>query len=508
MANVSPEVVFGMPFLTLSSADIDFSGRELRWRAYTTEEVLSTTRRVELVGKKEFAVAALDLEYETYVVHVGSLRSTLLASFDVHPSRESQIFGLIAEETPTKVPAKYSDFADVFSPELATELPEHTKINIYAIDLEEGKQPPYGPIYSLGPVELETLKTYIRTNLANGFIRLSKSPAGTPILFDKKPNGSLRLCVNYRGLNNITIKNWYPLPLVGESLDCLSRAKQFTQLDLTSAYHRIKIKEGDKLKTAFQTWYGHFEYQMMLFSLTNTPGSFQSYVNKILAKKLDIFVIVYLDDILIYTKDSGKVHVKAVWWVLEVLKKYSFYTNLKKCHFHQDEVRFLGFVVFRDGIRMEEERIDAVKKWPEPQSVQDIQVFIGFANFYRHFINGFSRIAAPHTAMLKTTRSSVTSTSRVDDNEVASGGGAGWSDASKKSAKSNSWTKSGHLGNSNDLEERKFLTSDAREVFNRLRQAFTEVPILWHFDPECHIRDETDASGYAIRRVLSQLTPN
>ena len=235
MANVSPEVVLGMPFLTLSNADVDFSGRDLRWRTYTTEEALPTTRRVELVGKKEFAAAALDPEHETYVVHVASLGST--PSLNVHSSRRPQISGLIAEEAPTKVPAEYSDFADVFSPDLASELPEHTGINDHAIELVDGQQPPYGPIYSLGPVELEILKAYTETNLANGFIRPSKSPAGALILFDRKSDGFLRLCVDYRGLNNLTIKNRYPLPLIGESLDRLGRAKQFTQLNLTSAYH-------------------------------------------------------------------------------------------------------------------------------------------------------------------------------------------------------------------------------------------------------------------------------
>ena len=268
VANVSPEVVLGMPFLTLSGADVDFSGWELRWRTYTTKKALPTTRRVELVGKKEFAAAALNPKHETYVVHVASLNvypsrkpqisgliaeEAPVASLDVHPSRRPQISSLIAEEAPTKVPAKYSDFADVFSPDLASELPEHTGINNHAIELVEGQQPPYGPIYSLGPVELETLKAYIETNLANGFIRPSKSPAGAPILFDRKSDGSLRLCVDYRGLNNLTIKNRYPLPLIGESLDRLGRAKQFTQLDLTSAYHRMKIREGDKWKTAFKT---------------------------------------------------------------------------------------------------------------------------------------------------------------------------------------------------------------------------------------------------------------
>ena len=343
VANISPEVVLGMPFLTLSGADVDFSGRELRWRTYTTEEVLPTTRRVELVGKKEFAAAALDPEHETYVVHVGSVSSDALPSsstsqleLDVHPSRRPQISGLIAEEAPvasldvhpswrpqisgliakealTKVPAKYSDFADVFSPDLASELPKHTGINDHAIELVDVcQQPPYGSIYSLRPVELETLKGYIETNLANGFIRLSKSPAEAPILFDRKSDGSLRLYVDYQGLNNLTIKNRYPLPLIGELLDRLERAKRFTQFDLTSAYHRMRIREGDKWKTAFRTQYGYFKYQLMPFGLTNAPASFQGYISKILAEKLNIFVIVYLDDILIYTDDDRDGHISAV----------------------------------------------------------------------------------------------------------------------------------------------------------------------------------------------------
>ena len=374
MANVSPEVVLGMLFLTLSGADVDFLGHELRWRTYSIEKALSTIKRVELVGKKEFAAAALDLKYETYIVHIGLVRSNALPSsslleLDVHPSRKSQVSGLIAEEAPIKVPAEYSDFADVFSPVLTSELPEHIGINDHAIELVDGQQPPYGPIYSLGLVELETLKAYIKTNLANGFIKPSKSPAGAPILFDRKSDGFLRLCVDYQGLNNLTIKNRYLLPLIGESLDRLGRAKRFTQLDLTSAYHRMRIREGDEWKTAFRTRYGHFEYQVMPFGLTNAPASFQGYINKILAEKLDIFVIVYLDDILIYTEDDGDGHVAAVRWVLEQLRKFSLYANLKKCRFHQDEVRFLGYVVSSKGIRMEDERIEAVKQWPEPQSV-------------------------------------------------------------------------------------------------------------------------------------------
>ena len=226
--NVSPEVVFEMLFLTLSDADIDFLGWELQSRTYITKEVLPTTRRVKLVDKKEFAATTFDPEHEIYIVYVASFRSTSLTSLNVHPFREPQISGLIVKKAPTKVPAKYSDFANIFSPDLAMKLPKHTEINTHTIDLEEDKQLPYGPIYSLVPVELETLKTHIKSNLANSFIGPSKSPAGAPILFGKKPDGTLCLCINYQGLNNITIKNWYPLPIISESLNHLSRAKQFT----------------------------------------------------------------------------------------------------------------------------------------------------------------------------------------------------------------------------------------------------------------------------------------
>ena len=210
---------------------------------------------------------------------------------------------LTQNKAPTEIPPEYADYVEVFSPDLAIKLPENTGINKHAIELVEGKQPPYGPIYSLDPVGLEILKDYIENYLKTGFIRSSKSPAVTPILFDKKLDRSLRSCVDYRGLNNLTIKNQYLLPLIGESLDRLGRAKRFIQLEISSTYHQMRIRKGDEWKIAFRTRYSHFEYQVMPFNLSNTASSFQGYINKILAEKLDISVIVYLDNILIYTED-------------------------------------------------------------------------------------------------------------------------------------------------------------------------------------------------------------
>ena len=180
----------------------------------------------------------MDEYSETFIIHVAALEALEPA---VDPSRAPLLAVLQQDKAPIEIPLEYVHYADVFSPDLAMELPENPGINEHTIELIEGKQSPYGPIYSLGPVELETLKAYIETHLRTGFIRPSKSPAGAPILFDKKSDRSLRLYVDYQGLNNLTIKNWYSLPLIDESLVRLGRTKRFTQLDLTSAYYRMRI---------------------------------------------------------------------------------------------------------------------------------------------------------------------------------------------------------------------------------------------------------------------------
>ena len=254
IADIIAEIVLGMPFLTLSNANIQFVKRELTWKSYTAAKAISTIKWVKLINKKEFAKAVLDENLETFVVHVVSFNLTPR----LHLDRAAQIASLLAKEV--KISDEYSDFADVFSEEKALVLPECTELNKHAIDLENSKQLLYRPIYSLGLVELETLKTYIETHLKTGFIWPSRSPTGAPIRFDKKPDGSFCLYIYYWDFNNLTIKNRYPLPLIGESLNRLGWAKRFAQLNLTSAYHQMRIKESDEWKTAFETRYGHFEY--------------------------------------------------------------------------------------------------------------------------------------------------------------------------------------------------------------------------------------------------------
>ena len=233
LANIGLKMVLGMLFLTLSKANIWFVERKLVWRTYMGAETLPTTKKVEIINKREFAAAALNEDNETFVVYVAALAE--LTTMPIHPSRQAQVAPLTSEETGILI--EYSNFSNIFSSDSTAELPKYTGINDHPIDLLDNKQPTYGPIYSLGPVELETLKTYIKANLASGFIRPFKLPAGTPILFVPKKNSSFRLCVNYQGLNNLTIKNCYLLLLIGELLDRLDHVKRFIQLDLTKAYH-------------------------------------------------------------------------------------------------------------------------------------------------------------------------------------------------------------------------------------------------------------------------------
>lgn len=360
------------------------------------------------------------------------------------------------------LPMQYAEFEDVFNPANAERLPENADHD-HAIDMKEGAQPPHKPIYPLSAKELAVLREYIDECLRRGWIRPSQSPAGAPIIFVPKKDGSLRLCVDYRGLNELTIKNRYPLPLVGETMDRLAGAKIYTQLDLKDAYHRIRIREGDEWKTAFRTRYGHFEYTVMPFGLANAPATFQSYINRALSDLLDVCCVVYLDDILIYSQTEEE-HTRHVRMVLERLRTFKLYAKLSKCAFHTKSVNFLGFVISPEGVSMEPARIQNILGWPEPKSVFDIQAFLGFGNFYRKFIEGYSRITAPLSALTK---------------------------------------KTGGVKGLNKRTQGFQLTPEAREAFEELKRRFTCAPVLAHFDPDKPIRIEPDASGFAIAGIAS-----
>src|SRR6202789_4643733 len=251
-------------------------------------------------------------------------------------------------------------------------------------------------MYSLSPSELEALRIFIDENLNNGFIRPSNSPHGAPILFVKKKSGELRLCVDYRGLNRISKKNRYPLPLLSDLLDTLKKARCYTKIDLRHTYHLVHIADGEEWKTTFRTCYGSFEWLVVPFGLTNAPATFQRFMNDIFHDLLDIWVVVYLDDILIYSEDMSqhRAHIKEV---LRRLRANGLYAGAQKCEFHKDTVEYLGFILSPDGLHMAKDKVQSILDWPEPRKVKDVQSFLGFCNFYRRFIHGYSEITVPLT---------------------------------------------------------------------------------------------------------------
>ena len=239
-------------------------------------------------------------------------------------------------------------------------------------------------MYSMSATELQEIRTWIEENLTKGFIRASSSSYASLILFVKKKDGSLRLCVDYRALNDITIKDRYPLPRIEETLNQIRGAKYFTRLDLRSAYNLIRIKNGDEWKTAFQTRYGLFEFLHMPFGLTNAPATCQRFVNDTLREFLDVFCVCYLYDILIYSNNLPD-HRKQVKAVLTKLHKGGLFVKPEKCEFEANKTTFLGFIIRLLG---NPEKVSAVLNWEAPKTIKDVQCFLGSANFYRRFIEG------------------------------------------------------------------------------------------------------------------------
>jgi transposase InsO family protein len=353
----------------------------------------------------------------------------------------------------TIVPPKYHDYLKIFEKANADKLPPHRPSD-HTIPLTDGFKPPFGPLYSLSHPELQELKRWLDENLSKGFIRTSSSPAAAPILFVKKGDGSLRLVVDYRGINEGTIKNRYPLPLLQDTLMNLSKAKWFTKLDIRGAYNLICMAEGEEWKTAFRTRYCLFESLVMPFGLTNALATFQNYINDVLAPYLDCFCTAYLDDTLIYS-DNFEEHQQHVRLVLDAFAKAGLHLKPKQCEFHQQEVKYLGLIISMEGIKMDPEKIRTVQDWEPPSNLKDVRAFLGFANFYCRFVRHYSRIVQPLTFL---TRKGVP---------------FAWS-------------------------------MEQQTAFDTLKATFTSAPVLARFDPDRDVIVEMDASDYISAGVLSQ----
>jgi hypothetical protein len=360
---------------------------------------------------------------------------------------------LTAPEVIKKLPIEFQDLFKAFIPKDAENLPPHRPWD-HKIELLPGKEVPHSKNRPFAPAELRCIKKWIDEMKDKGWIRESKSPGAAPLLLAAKPGGGVRICHDFRGLNAITAKNRYPIPLIKETLDSLCRAKWYTKLDVIAAFNRIRIAEGHEWKTAFITRFGLYEMLVTPFGLCNAPATWQAFINHILHDILDVYCTAYLDDILIYSNTRAE-HTKHVRDVLQRLIDSGLTADLNKSEFFAKRTRYLGLIISVDGIRMDPTKVQAILDWKEPSKVKELQQFLGFANFYRRFIRGYSMIARPLTRLLR---------------------------------KDTPW---------------RWVT-DQKTAFAQLKKAFTEAPVLAYYDYTKKSVVETDASDWACGGVLSQ----
>ncbi|GJW30881.1 putative reverse transcriptase domain-containing protein [Tanacetum coccineum] len=292
------------------------------------------------------------------------------------------------------------DFPKVF-PEDLPGLPPARPVE-FQIDLIPGAAPLARAPYRLALSEMKELSEQLQELSDKAFIRPSSSPWGALVLFVKNKDGSFRMCIDYRELNKLTVKNRYPLPRIDDLFDQLQGSSIYSKIDLRSGYHQLRVRDQDIPKTTFRTRYGHYEFQVIPFGLTNAPAVFMDLMNRVCKPYLDKFVIVFIDDILIYLKDekegkSTKNHLKAI--VLELLKKEQLYAKFSKCEFWIPKVQFLGHVIDSRGIHVDPAKIESIKDWASPRSPTEIRQFLGLAGYYRRFIEGFSKIAKSMTKL-------------------------------------------------------------------------------------------------------------
>jgi len=363
----------------------------------------------------------------------------------------------ISEADPLdKVPMEFCQYLGIMKTEAVDALPAHRPYYC-KIDLQEGSTPPWGPIYPLSEEELQALRDWLKEMERSGKIKRSTSSARSAILFVPEPHGSgLRLCVDYRALNCITIPNRNPLPLMQELQDRVQGAQWFTKMDLKNRFHLVRMRAGNEWKTAFRTRYGLFEFQVIPFGLTNAPSTFQDMMNHVFSDMLDVGVLAYLDNILVYA-DTEESYDRTIKEVLKRLQTNGLAISPEKCIWKAKEVEFLGYIIGREGIKMSGEKVEAVLGWRTPGSLTEVQSFLGFANFYRRLIRDYTQVARPLMELTK-----------------------------KEKGKEWAWN------------------TEAETAFRELKQRFTTAPILAHFNPMRPVLIETDASDFALGAILSQ----
>jgi hypothetical protein len=296
------------------------------------------------------------------------------------------------DDLPEEIQELLGEFVDIIVDELPHSLPPMRSVS-HHIDLILGASLPNKATYRLAPQENEEVKRQVQDLLDKGLVRESLSPCVVPIVLSPKKDGGWRMCTDSRAINKITIRYRFPLPRMDDLMDCLSGANYFSKIDLKSGYHQIRMREGDEWKTVFKTNEGLYEWLVMPFGLTNALSTFMRLMNEVLRKFIGKFVVVYLDDILIFSKTKAE-HLKHLTIVMRKLQQEKLLINLKKCSFLQTEIIYLGFVISANELKMDPEKVEVIKNWPSPRNVFEVRSFHGLASFYRKFIRNFSGISA------------------------------------------------------------------------------------------------------------------
>ena len=464
------DIILGLPWLNSNSAVIRCADREIVLQSGDRKHVLkspvqqqSRSRSNVQRNRDHSASPELNLISERQLkklVKNDSAEEVFLMFLRQLEPPSDQFLGSLAKSEVEKssvslhIQKVLDQFADVFPAELPEGLPPKRVGVDHKIELVPGSLPPFRQPYRMSPGELDELKKQLDELISKGFIRPSKSSFGAPVLFVKKKDGSVRMCIDYRDLNKLTVKNKYPLPRIDELLDRLLGAKVFSKIDLASGYHQIRIAEEHVPITAFRTRYGHFEYMVMPFGLTNAPATFMHMMNEIFRPYLDDFVVVFLDDILIYSKnlDQHAVHLKKV---LQKLREHNLYAKRPKCDFQKSSIDFLGHTITSDGLLMDKKKVETIVDWPPLKSVKHIRSFLGLAGYYRKFVKDFSKIASPLSDLIK--------------------------------------------------KDKQFEWTDVQQqAMQKLKDAIASAPILVQPDPTKEYVIMTDASGFAVGAVLAQ----
>jgi hypothetical protein len=450
-------MILGMPWIT--AQDVRINGPRSEMMIRVTDTIV---RSKEAFFSKQKEISRTVQVSATSFMMIKKRKSQKAQVFAVSIADINKALRVKQKTDPaTKLPAHFHDLLRAFDPKEAEKLPPHRGSGVdHAIKLEEvdGKkaEAPWGPLYSMSRDELLVLRKTLTELLDKGFIRVSNSPAAAPVLFVKKPGGGLRFCVDYRGLNRITRKDRYPLPLIYETLRNISKARWFTKLDVVAAFHKIRIAEGDEWLTAFRTRYGLYEWMVTPFGLANAPSTFQKYINWALRDYLDKFCSAYIDDILIYSSGSLNQHRQHVRKVLQRMIDAGLQLDIDKCEFEVKSTKYLGFIIEAGkGLRMDPDKIKAISEWESPTSVKGVRSFLGFANFYRTFIKSYSDLVRPLTDLTH--------------------------------------------------KDKKFQwNAEAEETFRKLKEIFVSAPVLAQFDYDKPTRIETDSSGWCIGGTLMQ----